>query len=154
MRSSALALAKRIRHDIETRKYRRGMYQLKSLLSKVMLLPALYAQARDGCGAFKRDTFDMARDDFSDREWFSVLESTEIRAMWPKLQARRPFWLYTSPGRIGMLARRKLGYPIDRQIRPRLTKDFASSVTQFANAAKRKLVIGTKDDQSEMHALD
>ena len=57
-------MADSIQNQLEKNRYPNNMYQLKSLLSRVMLLPALYVQARDGTGVWKADSFEMARKDF------------------------------------------------------------------------------------------
>ena len=47
----------------------RNLYQLKSTLSKIMLLPTLYVQARDKRGVFKKDSFNLAKTDFKKEHW-------------------------------------------------------------------------------------
>ena len=67
---------------IKNRQYPNNMYQLKSLLSGFMLLPALYVQTRDGRGIYKKESFDLARVDFDSLDWAIMDKVSEIRADW------------------------------------------------------------------------
>jgi len=71
-----------ILQKIRKRAYPRNVYQLKSLLSAFMLLPALYVQARDGKSVYKKDSFDRARRDFLPAEWAVMNEVSTIRKSW------------------------------------------------------------------------
>jgi hypothetical protein len=57
-------------------------YAVKSLLSEFMLLPAMYVQARDQKGMFKKFTFEAARGDFTAEEWSSMTAVSEVRLRW------------------------------------------------------------------------
>lgn len=75
-------MAEAIIGKIENRQYPKNMYQLKSLLSGFMLLPALYVQARDGRGICKKESFALARSDFDPVHWAIMNKVSEIRADW------------------------------------------------------------------------
>jgi hypothetical protein len=60
----------------------RNLYDLKCFLSEMMLLPALYVQARDGAGVYKKDSFDLARKDFSHEQWMIMDQVSQIRLDW------------------------------------------------------------------------
>jgi hypothetical protein len=47
-----------------------------------MLLPALYLQALEGQGVFKRNSFDMARCHFTNDQWRIMDEVSDIRRYW------------------------------------------------------------------------
>jgi hypothetical protein len=59
-----------------------NVYKLKGFLSRVMLLPALYCQARDKRGIFKKYAFEEARKDFDKNIWAPVEIASEIRLKW------------------------------------------------------------------------
>lgn len=59
-----------------------GMYQLKSFLSELMLLPALYYQAKADKVIFKKYSFELTKHDFSPKAWLSIKISSEIREAW------------------------------------------------------------------------
>jgi len=75
-------MANAVIRKIENRQYPGNMYQLKGLLSQFLLLPALYVQARDGRGVFKRESFALARNDFDPANWEIMDEVSEIRLGW------------------------------------------------------------------------
>lgn len=60
----------------------KNMYQLKGLFSQFMLLPAVYCQARDGKGIYKKFSFDTAKVDFSSRDWSIMDEVSSLRENW------------------------------------------------------------------------
>ena len=57
----------------------KNIYQLKSLLSEIMLLPALYAQAKKNYGVSKKESFLIAKNDFTEDLWKPIIISSEIR---------------------------------------------------------------------------
>ena len=60
----------------------RDIYQLKSLTSTIMLMPALYWQARYSEGIYKRDSFELARRDFDPDDWLIMDVVSGIRSDW------------------------------------------------------------------------
>lgn len=81
-----LAAAVRSRCDESARPD--DVYELKTLLSHVMLLPSMYVQLRDGEGVWKGRSFGLAEGDFSKRAWRSVETASEIRRRWPEAHGR------------------------------------------------------------------
>jgi len=75
-------IAASITRKIENRQCPRNAYQSKGLLSQFMLLPALYLQAKDGRGVYKKDSFDVARADFGSSDWAIMDEVSQIRTSW------------------------------------------------------------------------
>lgn len=59
-----------------------NLYELKCFLSEIMLLPALYVQARDNSGVYKKDSFDRSRADFTDECWKVMDQISGIRSDW------------------------------------------------------------------------
>lgn len=59
-----------------------NLYDLKCFLSEIMLLPALYMQARDNSGIYKKDSFDRSRTDFTDECWAIMDQISRIRSDW------------------------------------------------------------------------
>lgn len=62
----------------------RNRFEIEWLMGSVMLLPALYLQAKTGEFMYKKYTFELARRDFSESEWRPVEVATEIRRNLPK----------------------------------------------------------------------
>ncbi|MBL7928060.1 MAG: nucleotidyltransferase domain-containing protein [Bacteroidia bacterium] len=61
---------------------RSNSYELKSFISRFFLMPALYYQARYGQGIYKRDSFELARQDFQQDMWESVQSLSKLRLSW------------------------------------------------------------------------
>lgn len=100
-------LAIAVRQNLTTGIYSTNLYQFKSMLSKVLLLPAMYVQARDNRGIFKRESFDLAKGDFSPADWAVMELASNIRLDWPLVKPAFPEFLSLRPGWIGNLWRRK-----------------------------------------------
>ena len=75
-------LATAVHRRVQPRHRPRNLYELKGLLSQVMLLPARYVQARDGRGVFKKSSFDAARRDFDPGEWRVMDDISTLRSDW------------------------------------------------------------------------
>lgn len=59
-----------------------NIFQLKSVLSQIMLIPSLYYSAKYNKGIFKKYSFDAVRNDFNDKEWYAINRASEIRNTW------------------------------------------------------------------------
>jgi hypothetical protein len=65
----------------------RNLYELKSLVSRCLLIPAAYVHVRDGAGVWKKDSFRLAASDFEPgNEWSAISRLTEVRAAWPHMR--------------------------------------------------------------------
>jgi predicted nucleotidyltransferase len=60
----------------------KNMYQLKSFLSEIMLLPALYYSAKNGEGVLKKKSFALVREEFDAEEWMPITVASQIRKEW------------------------------------------------------------------------
>ena len=59
-----------------------NLYQLKSFLSEIMLLPTLYYQAKHQKAIFKKFSFPEVKDDFSEQAWRAIELSSTMRSNW------------------------------------------------------------------------
>jgi hypothetical protein len=59
-----------------------NIYQLKSFLSGMMLMPSLYIQAKLKKGIYKKHSFEIAKNDFSEEEWKPIQTCTQVRLSW------------------------------------------------------------------------
>ena len=89
------ALSAGIISSITHKGYPPNVYTLKGLLSRFMLLPALYVQARDQRSVFKKCSFDLAKADFSAEDWAVMDTISEIRANWAYELSAMQRWLLT-----------------------------------------------------------
>lgn len=82
-------LKRNIQKNITTSNY----YDLKSMLSGFMLLPAIYIQLRHPEGVFKKESFNLLRKEMSPNDYKVMDSVSQIRNEWN----------YTSPGRFHWL---------------------------------------------------
>ncbi len=66
----------------ETNWEKENLYQLKSYLSKIMLLPSLYYSAKSSRGIFKKDSFEAVKNEFTEQEWMVIESASKIRKEW------------------------------------------------------------------------
>ena len=76
--------------ELETGTYVSNMYNLKSCLSKFMLLPSLYYQCTRSKGVYKADSFQLVKSDFTEKEWEVMDFASELRQNWRQPQS---YWL-------------------------------------------------------------
>jgi hypothetical protein len=109
------------------------LYRLKDLLSRLLMLPSLYLQARDGTAVYKKDSFALAAADFPPDLWAVMAEIEALRRDWPPLAAggwRR--WLLTRP-----VARRRLALALAA---PPVPAAYAARFTRAWRARAGQLV--------------
>jgi hypothetical protein len=95
-RTAFASVVRSFRATLVSGRYLRNMYDLKNLLSTFMLLPALYLQARDGQGVYKRESFELARPDFAPSEWQPMDDVSRLRLAWSCHLAGVRRWLMTA----------------------------------------------------------
>jgi len=133
-------MANAIIGKIANRRYPTNVYQLKGLLSQFMLLPALYIQAKDGCGIYKKESFDLARVDFDSADWAIMDEVSEIRMSWSYEISTLKKWLICHPHILSRYFARRFALSIPEKIDSVLTAEFYSKMRKFVFLMKDKLV--------------
>ncbi len=121
-----LQLASHLIQQIEKSKAISNMFYLKSFLSEFMLLPALYVQARDKKGVYKKDSFDLAGADFPQESWQIMNQISQIRKDWNYDINGFQNWLLTSKRPIIRKVARKIAPTIPEHINVQLNPDFYS----------------------------
>jgi len=116
-----------------------NMYQLKSLLSGFMLLPALYVQIRDGRGINKKQSFMASKKDFDSVAWRIMDEVSDIRPLWRYELSETKRKLLNHPFFLSRYVMKTYGVRIPKQILERLTPDFYSRMSNLAFLMKKKL---------------
>ncbi|CAN5642135.1 hypothetical protein BH11BAC2_BH11BAC2_24750 [soil metagenome] len=114
-------------------------YAFKNLLSELMLLPALYLQARDQQPVFKKESFHKAKGDFTTSEWKIIEEVSAMRLSWDQseVKANKEKWaahLSMIPG-----MRKLLQINVPARYSTELTETFYSEIQQLTNAAEQKI---------------
>lgn len=133
-------LANAIKGKLERKNYPKNYYELKLLLSQFMLMPALYLQAK-GQYVFKKESFELARKEFTTNDWEIMDEVTKIRSEWDfcpshlfslyKKDFRGHFW--------STLYQKKIGQNISARINTYLTEEFYSNMLDFVELMNKKI---------------
>jgi predicted nucleotidyltransferase len=126
-----MSLCNSISLRIDRGDYPRALYELKSLLSEVMLLPALYIQLRDGNAVYKKYSFDLARADFTENSWEIMDRISAIRAGWNYAVPWHRTISRTLPAPLSRIGMRYLSPSIPDALSVHLNKKFYSDIVQF-----------------------
>ena len=114
----------------------RTLYQLKSFLSEFMMLPALYVQARDRRGIFKKYSFAAASMDFKEEDWSIVEEVSKMRKNWPNEMSDFQKRLFSKIGYIWTQYRKRYGPGIPKSMKEQLDQKFYERVANLANLSE------------------
>ena len=115
-------------------------YQLKSVLSQIMLMPCLYFSMIHNDGIFKRDSFDVVREHFSDSEWMPIATATYIRNHWEyQTNGFQTFLLHQPNKHIRKLATRFFAPKIAEQIQEKLGDAFYVNLRLMVSKIKKEL---------------
>ncbi|HNQ00135.1 MAG TPA: nucleotidyltransferase domain-containing protein [Bacteroidia bacterium] len=114
----------------------RTLYQLKSFLSEFMMLPALYVQARDRRGVFKKYSFALAAVDFKKEDWSIIEEVSLMRDRWPLRMSDFHRGLFSKTSYFWTQYRKRFGPGIPREIKSQLDEKFYERIATLANLSE------------------
>jgi len=120
-------------------------YELEWVLGSAMLLPALYLQRKTGEFKYKRDTFALAKKDFSEKEWEPIEVATNLRkALGPRQKPSgllvRLAYFFGRPAILQQLAKRSVQSKKHAQeVMKVLGKDYPKQVLTLLKEMKEKL---------------
>lgn len=132
-------MASAIIRKIENHYYPTNMYQLKSLLSEFMLLPALYMQAKEGRGIYKKESFDLARVGFDSADWTIMDKASEIRTNWNYEISAFKGWMMSHTYFLSRFFAKRYGPKIPEKIGCVLTSEFYTRMEKLALLMKEVL---------------
>ena len=144
LRSQLDGMASAILQELEQDRYLQGMYQLKSTLSKIMLLPCLLLQALREIGVEKKDSFAEAAPLFSESEWQAIEVASAVRAAWPEIPCRVPV-LRKRVGPVGTAIRKKGSGAVRPEIRNVLGSEFPVQARIFIETMRGQLTAEKSD---------
>jgi hypothetical protein len=134
-----ISLCSAIERRIASHLRPKNLYELKNLLSEFMLLPALYLQARDRKGIYKRFSFEQARNDFSEEEWNIMDSVSMLRSQW---KINYPGWkvkLISSTRFLSLHISKILSPSIPEKLQLKLDEKFYGSLLNFTKAIRNKI---------------
>lgn len=132
-------LCNSIEKKLEGQPHPKNLYELKNLLSEFMLLPALYVQARDKKGIYKKFSFQEARKDFSNNEWHVMDEVSLIRKNW---NVEIPRWkrkLIASSKYFSFNLSKLLAPKISDELKEKMSMGFYQSMLNFTKTICKKI---------------
>jgi hypothetical protein len=137
-RRDFLSFCRKLIQKLEPARKPRNLFALKSILSAFMLLPALYVRVRDGKGVLKKDSFDLAKPDFSADEWAVMDEASRMRADWHYRISPVKKWLMTRPHPFSRYLAKTLAPRIPSSLRSWLDKGFYSRMSRLVELMMTK----------------
>jgi hypothetical protein len=132
-------LVARLDADITSRRFHTNTYYLKSTLSKLLLLPAVYVQARDGKGIFKRDSFESARRDFAEQDWSIIQLAVQLRREWTARVSPIARRLMIQPTWSGKIAQRRLAPSLTERMHGLVGDSFSAGIRNLVDKMCQRL---------------
>ena len=119
----------------------KNMYQLKSFLSQIMLIPSMYYSALRNEGIFKKKSFDAVRSYFNNEEWNPIVVSSSIRQNWDNKMSVTKTALFS----VSNTYFRKL---VTLLLAPKIPKKFSKQLDEEFYLNLSKMVTKIKNDIS------
>jgi hypothetical protein len=118
----------------------KNVYQLKSVLSQVMLIPCLYYSSIKNEGIFKRDSFEAVRSNFNEQEWMPIDTATTIRANWNyRMNGLQRLLFNQSNKLVRKIATRFCAPAIPENIQQKLGKEFYENLMLMVEKIKKDI---------------
>lgn len=118
--------------------YQCDSYQLKSLLSEFMLLPALYMQDCRGKTVSKKDSYQAAEDCLHTEYWESMRNASSIREHWVCALSPWRRWLMTRVHPLRRYLVRLAAPPVPHSISARLTQHMIAQMKHLVRLMLEK----------------
>lgn len=117
-----------------------NIYQLKSILSQIMLIPCLYFSAIHNDGIFKRESFQAVRSNFTENEWMPIKTATNIRTHWTYRMNYLQNELFVQPNRfIRKIATRYLAPKIPLHMQQEFSDEFYDNLMLMVKKIKKDI---------------
>ena len=118
-----------------------NIYELKSVLSQVMLIPCLYFSVIHKNGIFKRESFKAVKSNFNENEWMPIKTATDIRNNWNyKSNAFQKLMLSSSNKIIRKIATRYLAPKTPINIRQEFDNKFYDNLMLLVKKIKKDII--------------
>jgi len=118
----------------------KNMFQLKSFMSQIMLVPSLYYSATENKAILKRDSFDAVRSHFSNEEWTPIAVATQIRNDWYyKLNPIQKIILKRPEKFFRQLTKKYFAPKVSANLASRLDEDFFENLEKLISKIKEDI---------------
>lgn len=136
MESTILVFTKRL----EMKWRPANIYQLKSFLSEIMLLPTLYYSHLNKAAIFKGKSFEVVKPLFVDDEWEVITIATRIRREWEYELNPLQKWIMQRPERVFRKLTEKIVAPlIPKPVLKQMNKGFYGSLEKMIIKMKNSI---------------
>ena len=127
------------RREAEKKKTKNS-YQIKSVLSQVMLMPCLYFSVMNNDGIFKRESFEAVKPSFTENEWMPIAIASDIRSSWNyNLSGYQKLLLYQPEKLIRKIATRYFVPKISSKIQQKLDDRFHKNLMLMVEKIKKDI---------------
>ena len=117
------------------------IYDIKSFLSKIMLLPSMYYSVKHKKGIFKKQSFDLVNVDFTSEEWKCIEIASEIRLNWKYNLSFFQKFVMTQPEIVfRRLTKKYIAPKGNKEILDKLNDDFLNSLKLFIKKIKHNIL--------------
>lgn len=137
--SPFIGLCKIIERTTAHQKCPETLYELKTLLSGFMLLPALYVQQRDGKAVFKKFSFEKAKNDFTDGEWKIMNDVSAIRQQWNQKNVLLQYEKIAARFAIIPFLAKFFRAKVTKDLKQKINKDFLKRMIQLTETMRTKI---------------
>lgn len=126
---SLIKMIQQFENRLETGWKPKNLFQLKSVLSQIMLMPSLYYSAINSKGILKKDSFGAVKMNFNEKEWMPIDIASQIRLDWNyNLNAFQAFLLRIPHTKIRKIARLFFSPKINPEFKVLLSSEFYSNL--------------------------
>jgi len=114
-----------------------NIYELKSILSQIMLIPCLYYSAINNNGIFKRESFEAVKINFTEQEWKPIKIASQVRKDWDKeLNFFQSFLLKQTNTLLRKIIRKYVAPRINSKTKEKLNSEFYSNLYKLIQKIK------------------
>ncbi|MDY2587088.1 nucleotidyltransferase domain-containing protein [Winogradskyella aquimaris] len=118
------------------------MYEFKSYLSKIMLLPSMYYSAKYRKGIFKKDSFELVKPLVSENAWHCIEVSSDIRQNWSYKISVFQKRIMTLPNRIfRRLTKRYISPNIPQEFSNKIDSKFYKSLEELIDKINKDIFV-------------
>lgn len=114
-----------------------NVYELKSILSQIMLIPCLYYSAINNKGIFKRESFEAVKEYFTEHQWKPIEIASQIRKDWRnEFSTFQLFLLKQSHPLLRKIVKKYCAPKIDSKTQDLLNSEFYSGLNTLIQKIK------------------
>lgn len=136
-KKSLIAILNQFEFRIQNQWRPKNIYELKSILSQIMLIPCLYYSAINNEGIFKRESFEAVKINFTEQEWKPIKIASQVRKDWDKeLNFFQSFLLKQTNTLLRKIIRKYVAPRINSKTKEKLNSEFYENLSKLIQKIK------------------